>query len=106
MAKMRYQRPGAKKRTIKLMTERKTGDGAQIFSIAEVQEGDIADLSGDELRFAKLARCQDGSPAWVEAESDAEVTVQFQPVLPKPPSRRTAWKGRKQHVDAAKKKKQ
>jgi hypothetical protein len=51
MAKMRYQRPGAKKRTIKLMTERKTGDGAQIFSIAEVQEGDIADLSGDELRF-------------------------------------------------------
>jgi len=63
--------------------------------IAEITPGDVADFEHQQtIAAVKLARCIDGSPAWVETPNAPSTTVIFEHVTPTAPSRRTSWKAR------------
>jgi len=94
MTKVKMEYRGESKR-VKLPSGLHTADRTEMFMVADVKTGDIAEFEDERtLQFVKLARCQDGSSAWVNIASAADVTVTFTPIQPKAPSRRTSWKSR------------
>jgi len=100
MAKIKMKYRGVSK-TVKLHAGRTTADKADLYMVCAVNTGDVVEIEDKEktLYSMRLARCQDGSPAWVEAEAEESVTATFETMYPKAPSRRTSWKSR----DGAKK---
>ena len=92
--RMKYQ---GKDKTIKLPAGAQTPDLTEIFMVADVKTGDVAEFDNDRtLHFAKLARCIDGSPAWIPVTSKEIITLTFNVMQPKLPNRRTSWKSRDQ----------
>ena len=91
--KMRYK--GAQKKTVKLPTGTQTSDKADLYMTADVAPGDIASFDSDAaITFAQSTRCIDGSCAWEVVSDASDVTITFQVIHPKAPSRRTSWKAR------------